>query len=602
MKVKRTLALLLMAAMLLSLLAACGSSSSSSDDTSTETEAEETTETEEAEEETAEEETEAEEETTEEAEAEEAEAEAEAETEAEEETAEETTEEETGSDLEYSDVVITYPLDTDETLTYWLPWIPLLSQYYDSYNDHPAYAYAEEMTGVHVEYTSCSQDNAQTEFGLMVASNSMTDIMSGVNYYSSGIDAAIEDEVFMDLTDLLADYMPDYYNAIIENETWMKYMTTDEGHIAGIYGFNQTELGMNEGFFIRQDWLDELGLDTPTTIDEFEEVLRAFKTNYDISDPLLMTSNLSSNLSYAFGSASFNIEDSNNLAFYAVDGVVVDCFTSDNYRDYITTLAEWYAEGLIGQDFFSRSSDGQASENTQLIFTSQAGIWRATMSNRDDYPEQAADEDFENTPLADPLPSDGSLLTFYDESPSAGSTCAIAYNSENWELALHWCNYWFTEDGLMNANYGVEGVSYNMVDGEPVYTEVVTDNPDGLTFQVSRVMYCVNGAVSFGDPTIVRDAVYSDDVIACTAVWEAAYGSGESLINTSSVTMTVDESDEFYSYYTDIGTYAQTELLKFVTGARDISEWDEFVATVEEMGIDTCTAIYQEAYDRYLER
>lgn len=582
MRKTRHFALLLVISLLLTLLAGCGSSSSSSTQTPSAVSA-------------AAEEASVQAEEPEEPAAEEPEEPVAGDSEQEEPAA---AEEET---ISFSDAVVTYPLETTESLTYWLPWIPLLSQYYDNYNDHPAYAYAEEATGVHIEYTSCSQDSASTEFNLMVASGSMTDIISGVNYYNGGVAAAIEDEIFMDITDLLAEYMPDYYNAIIQNESWMKYMTTDDGLIGGIYGFNQTELGLNQGYFIRQDWLDALELDTPVTIDDWEVTLTAFKDAYDISDPLLMPSTLSSPISYAFGSGNFNIEDASNLAFYAEDGQVVCCFTANAYGEYIGLLADWYQKGLIGASFFTRPSNYQDSENTSVILNGQAGIWQTVMSNRDDYPKQSTDAGFENTPIGDPLPSDGSLLTFYSDDPSASSTCAISYNCENWELALNWCNYWFTDAGLLNANYGVEGISYNMENGAPVYTDVIYNNPDGLIFQVARVMYCVNGCVSFGDPTIVRDFVYSDDVIACTEVWEASYGSSDSSIS-GSVNMTTSESTDFYNKYTDIGTYAQTELLKFVVGERSMDEWSDFVSTCQEMGIDACTEIYQQAYERYLSR
>ena len=59
---------------------------------------------------------------------------------------------------------------------------------------------------------------------------------------------------------------------------------------------------------------------------------------------------------------------------------------------------------------------------------------------------------------------------------------------------------------------------------------------------------------------------------------------------------------QFDAKYTDIGTYAQTELLRFVVGENSMEQWDTFVDTCKEMGIDECTAIYQTAYDRYLER
>ena len=495
---------------------------------------------------------------------------------------------------------VTYPLEANgATLTYWLPWLPALSQCYSNYSEHPAYAAAEEYTGVPVEYISCSMESAATEFNLMIASGSSYDILSSAaTYYNGGVAAGVRDGVLLDLTDLMAEYVPDYYKEFITNDKWVKYATTDDETIGAIYSFNAVELGLSEGNFIRQDWLDDLGLDTPVTVDDYHDVLTAFKTNYNISDPFMLSSNLASDLSYAFGSGNFNVDDASNLSFYLEDGKVVCCFTSDNYKEYIGTLAQWFKEGLIGGDFFNRSSEMADSANTSVVLGGQAGIWTTVMNNLEDYPKQAADPNFKCVALADALGSDGEKLTFYDDDPGSAGNASVSADSDNWELALNWLNFWSTEQGLMLARYGVEGVSYTMENGEPVYTDVIYNNPDGFIFQLARIMYCAASVPTFGDPRIIRDNVYSDDVIACTEVWESAYGSSESNIS-DAVTMTTEESDEFYAKYTDIGTYAQTELLRFVVGDNSMDQWDTFVDTCKSMGIDDCVEIYQTAYDRY---
>ncbi|MBQ9269235.1 MAG: extracellular solute-binding protein [Oscillospiraceae bacterium] len=495
---------------------------------------------------------------------------------------------------------VTYPLDAEgATLTYWLPWMPALSMLYTTYLDHPAYAAAEEATGVSVDYISCSQESAATEFNLMVASGTTYDILSGAaGYYNGGVAAGINDDVLLDLTDLLPEYVPDYYREFVTNPNWVKFATTDDGTIGAIYCFNAVELGLSSGNFIRQDWLDELGLEAPVTIDDYHDVLTAFKENYHISDPYVMNANLTSPLSYAFGTASFDVDNASSLAFFLEDRKVQSVFTSPKYRDYIGTLAAWFQEGLIGSDFFNRASDPMNSANTSIILGGQAGIWNTVMNNLVDYPKQATDPGFACAALPDALPSDGSLLTFYSSDPGSAGNASIGASSENWELALKWINFWSTEEGLLLARYGVEGVSYTMENGEPVYTDVIYNNPDGFIFQLARIMYCAASVPTFGDPRIVRDNVYSDEVIACTAVWESAYGSSDSYIS-SSVTMTTDESERFYGMYTDIGTYAQTELMRFVVGENSMDNWDEFVSHVESMGIEDCTAIYQDAYDRY---
>lgn len=495
---------------------------------------------------------------------------------------------------------VTYPLEANgATLTYWLPWMPALSQCYSNYSEHPAYAAAEEYTGVPVEYISCSMESAATEFNLMIASGSSYDILSSAaTYYNGGVAAGVRDGVLLDLTDLMAEYVPDYYKEFITNDKWVKYATTDDETIGAIYSFNAVELGLSEGNFIRQDWLDDLGLDTPVTVDDYHDVLTAFKSNYNISDPFMLSSNLASDLSYAFGSGNFNVDDASNLSFYLEDGKVVCCFTSDNYKEYIGTLAQWFKEGLIGGDFFNRSSEMADSTNTSVVLGGQAGIWTTVMNNLEDYPKQASDPNFACSALADALGNDGEKLTFYDDDPGSAGNASVSADSDNWELALNWLNFWSTKQGLMLARYGVEGVSYTMENGEPVYTDVIYNNPDGFIFQLARIMYCAASVPTFGDPRIIRDNVYSDNVIACTEVWESAYGSSESNIS-DAVTMTTEESDEFYGKYTDIGTYAQTELLRFVVGDNSMDQWDTFVDTCKSMGIDDCVEIYQAAYDRY---
>ena len=343
---------------------------------------------------------------------------------------------------------VSYPLEADgATLTYWLPWMPALSQCYSNYSEHPAYAAAEEYTGVPVEYISCSMESAATEFNLMIASGSSYDILSSAaTYYNGGVAAGVRDGVLLDLTDLMAEYVPDYYKEFITNDKWVKYATTDDGTIGAIYSFNAVELGLSKGNFIRQDWLDELGLDTPVTVDDYHDVLTAFKSNYNVTDPFMLSANLASNLSYAFGSGNFNVDDASNLSFYLEDGKVVCCFTSDNYKEYIATLAQWFKEGLIGGDFFNRPSEMADSANTSVILGGQAGIWTTVMNNLEDYPKQASDPNFACSALADALGNDGKKLTFYDDDPGSAGNASISADSDNWELALNWINFWSTED------------------------------------------------------------------------------------------------------------------------------------------------------------
>ena len=80
----------------------------------------------------------------------------------------------------------------------------------------------------------------------------------------------------------------------------------------------------------------------------------------------------------------------------------------------------------------------------------------------------------------------GSEMTYVDKQ----AAYSISANCENPELALEFLNYFFTEDGSLIVNYGVEGYTWERTaDGEAAWTEVVTNNPDGMSAQTAVNAY-----------------------------------------------------------------------------------------------------------------
>ena len=66
--------------------------------------------------------------------------------------------------------------------------------------------------------------------------------------------------------------------------------------------------------------------------------------------------------------------------------------------------------------------------------------------------------------------------------------------------------------------------------------------------------------------------------------------------------MTADEGDEFNTYFSDISTLCRQYTVQFITGDKDLSEVASFQAQLEEMGVQACCDIYQDAQDRYHQR
>ena len=59
-----------------------------------------------------------------------------------------------------------------------------------------------------------------------------------------------------------------------------------------------------------------------------------------------------------------------------------------------------------------------------------------------------------------------------------------------------------------------------------------------------------------------------------------------------------DQQEKYNTYAADLDTYAKGMILKFILGDEPMSNYQAFLDTCVDMGLDEMTAIYQGAYDR----
>ena len=598
MKHTKYLALLLVLAMLCSLLAACGSSSSSSSDETTETE------------ETTEETTEAEE-TTETADEAEEEAEEAEETEEEAEEAAEEAEEEAALDPAVGYDLPLFDPDENVTFTMWVSFSDIGGDFMpDGYASNYAYLESVEMTGVTIDMTQVSTDTNTELFNIMIASGDYVDIVTNVSQvWTSSYETAVEEDIFMDLTDLTHNYMPYYMLAYesLDDDT-KRDLVTDSGYMAKLISINTAEPdGATEGAFIRTDLLEAVGLDIPETYDDLYEVLEAFQV-YGLSEPLMLVSGIthtSNALASGYDvSAMFGTSPSVSEPWYVVDGEVKYGIVEDGYKEYMQMLVDFYEAGYVNPDFVTDNSNPMGSDFMATAASDEVGIFFGETNLIPNYYELATNEDYEIYPLA-PITKEEGDTTHFGTYKSAISgrlaTISITTAAAGKEEQLgKYLDFFFTEEGARLSSMGVEGNE----DGSYVFDE----NGD---MQYSDYWYELD-LTENQKPTLFIYSVmpmlkpetpssYTMDLqFLCEDVWDEDADDDYRLPDY--LTMTADETDEYNIVYSDIQTMIEENLLKFVMGDRSMDEWDDFVQDIWDMGLQTCIDIKQDTYDRYLER
>lgn len=466
----------------------------------------------------------------------------------------------------------------------------------NDWNDNEFYQEMERRTGVHLDFETVSSADYQTNFNLMIASGKLADLIYvGASYYAEGVDAAIDDGYFLDLTDKVEEYMPNY-NAIRTSDIQYELLsTTDSGRLGAVYELRQSKQGPWLGLWIRQDWLDDLGLDTPVTFDDYHEVLTAFKEEKGATAPLILNWSGSDG---EFGTMSGGLNVLNSWQLDETGKVNFGPYM-DAWKEYVTIMHQWYEEGLIDPDFMA--TDERTADMAKVV-TGASGLFAALYTMPSVYEASSEDPNMNLAPVNPPVKNEGDEIHIrLRDSYTSGNT-AISADCENWEVALRWLDYLYTEEGALLANYGVEGDTFEFDEnGDPVYTDKIVNNENGWTMTQTMASYlCPSaGIANWSDWTRELAGVPEKDQ-ACYDVWSEA---DDTWRLPSSVSLTQEESTERAALYADISTIVKEQTAQFISGALDIeSNWDAYIASLESSGIERAIEITQAAYDRYLGR
>jgi putative aldouronate transport system substrate-binding protein len=565
---KRLLALLLAMCLLCGLMAACGSSSSSTTTTTTEETASASDDSTQAD---ATEATAAETETASEAPA----------------ATEEAAASEEPATTKLSEDLI--------TLTYWQAWPPFLSSISEP-QDAAMFAELQEILNVKLEITAVDTETSSEKLSLMCASGEMTDMIQGMKNYSGGATKALDDEVIIDLLPLVEEYAPNYYSALTSDDTVYKAVLDDDGKMPQLLGMYTEYYYTDQGFFIRKDSLDQVGMDLPTTVADLEEILEAFHTELGMTDAIVILSG---------GSCSF-LSTAMGASDYVQDGQLISQATSDEMKAYFKKMNEWYEKGYINADFPSYT-DSDTKPPESVVTTGNAGMFNEDVDSISTYYDLMSDvEGFEMSALPQvKLNADDELHTGYiGKLVSDKYTVAISSNcsAENQVYAIKYLDYLFSEEGEILANYGIENDTYTLDDsGKPQFTDKILNN-EQFDWQLCQSLFINPGFPCISDLSVNR-MTYNQCQLDAVDIWNQNFTDSSMTAPTDQLTYTSDESSERALYSNDIETYQEEMGLKFITGAADIdAEWDNYCATLKSMGIDTITEIDQAAYERYLNR
>lgn len=468
-------------------------------------------------------------------------------------------------------------------------------------NDLPFWAWLEDYTNVHIEWEcipSASYDEVLS--ARLAAGQDLADVIvvGGTSLRSAGQNGTVidiapyYDELCTNLQAYFADSDMDYKSLI----------ATTDGAIYGLAGTINARENRITALY-NTEWLQKLNLQAPTTLDEFEALLRAIKEAGDLNgnskdDEIPFTSadvnKLLGYIGMAFGT---HLYEGGNYLQADENGKLYDERISENMKNALKYLNKLFAEGLLDPEICNMGYDVMSQKSAanrvgvMVMYSSFSPAYGAMMPQGQD------------DPLGEHLTVGTTLKTEYNgmtepmyQNENLGGTAAISAACKTPELAIRWLDTLIADENVLTTRcWGFEGEDFEYdADGN----KVLIQPADGSKWNINP-----KGCGQIPLPHLQTDEQLQNPdsnlpwyVDECNALKESAAWFGPAIPN---ISRTDEEVETIALSSTDVDTYYSEMRDKFIKGEEDIDAmWDTYVSNMWGLGLENVIAGNQSVYDR----
>ncbi|SOH95253.1 putative aldouronate transport system substrate-binding protein [Monaibacterium marinum] len=456
---------------------------------------------------------------------------------------------------------------------------------------------AREMTGIHLREATFGRNTSDSAeaMNLLIASGDMPDIVGG-HLIKQPVNEYGPQGAFQPLNELVAEHAPNIQAFWDSHPGLQQAISAYDGNYYYIPYLPDGKYG--RAYFIRQDWLDILGLQQPQTVDELHTVLTAFLNDdpngNGLQDevPAFFRNWEEVIRLVTFWDARSSGSDTYHDFYVNDEGTVVHPYAQEAYRDGLTMVAQWYEEGIIDPEVFTRRSTARE----YLLGENLGGFTHDWFASTSGYNAALEDkiEGFNFVPFLPPESAGGVRMEEHRRIPIKPDGWAISHSNEHAIETIKYFDFFFSEEGRLLSNFGVEGETWNMIDGEPVFTDEVLNSSEPINSQ----MYAAGAQIQRG---YWQDYRYEWQWTAQAARdGIELYDQHDLLVEQFlGVAFTEDEQVIYDRYWPSIRTYMLERQQAWVLGSGDLqADWDSYVETLDNMGYQEVIEVLNSAYAR----
>lgn len=447
----------------------------------------------------------------------------------------------------------------------------------------------EEMTNIHMDFQEVPADGFAENKQLLFASNELPDVFLRSSLNQNEVSTyGVGSGQLMPLDDLIAEYAPNLTKIFEENPAMRTACMAADGHIYTIPFINLSATGkMDFKQWINVKWLEAVGKEVPATIEEFKDVLIAFRdgdpNGNGEKDEIPLGIREPSSV-YALGGPwglGHQLRDT-----YDIDGEgkIHNWLCDDNFKEYLMFLNDLYQEGLLWQEYYKNDRSAWRSNLSGEMFGAMYMPYSDVFLN--------CEQDYSGyEPLIGPT---GEKYWPDGMTGVETGTYALSNTCSDPAAAIRWVDYFFSEEGGLFFAFGEEGTTYYKDEnGRPVFNDEILNAEEGFMTALGKINMVPGG----GFPCLRVDL--TDGVVASQRTKEAAAFLAPYLdeVYYAKPAVSAEDTDRVVAIEQDLNTYRDEAVTKFIIGEWGFDKWEEYCQTLEQIGIRDLETIYQSALD-----
>jgi len=452
----------------------------------------------------------------------------------------------------------------------------------------------EDMTNININWEEIASDSLEEKRNLAVAGGELPDAFYAAEFPSSDLLKYGEQGTFIPLNDLIKEHAPNL-SKIMDGYDLENVMQSADGNIYAVPRIMDPDfisILVNPLLYYDQEWLDKAEMDVPETTDDLYEFLKFVKESSDDDIIPFGSTDIDGLLAWLKGTFEVGNRGSHQ-AYIDSDPETGDVRffpVSDEYKELLKYLNKLYSEDLIASNIFS-------IEWNQFISNASAGEYASTVFYS---PDELFGEIGNHFTSGLPLTGSAEEQQHYSRAHNLYSfgTFVITSDNEYPEATMRWIDYFYSDEGSKLLYMGVEGESYEETEDGYEFLDHITNDPDGLTKEQMLAKYV--GYLNTGQAAGIVKEDYFEGSETSDMSLEAVKKLEPYIIDDiwPELQYTKEEHKKMESLSQDIEKYADEMKDKFISGEASFDEWDDYVKTIEKMGLDDYLEIETQAIER----